>query len=995
MNKDIKLYIKNKKVDLSDNIAFPFQYQFEDLNNPSIVKNNFSKTITIEGTKNNNKIFGEIFNLDRKQEWGDNLVGINFNPLQRTEFAIYRNNTCIESGYMQLNSIIKKQEELQYKITLYGGLGDFFYSLMYDENGEEKTLANLDFGIEHMDFQINKEFVSGAWGALRNGSRTGTIYDLLTFVPSYNGKPDTLDSETVLINTYDSGAYEHFATSGVTSDNNRYLPYRGYMLGALSKEYTEWEMQDLRSYNQRPALKLSKVFEAICNPENNGGYTVELDNTFFNEQNKYYNDAYITLPLLSELELISDGAETELSGETVPSLAIGMGVMSEYGFVNQYFYNTLKFTDEELGIEYVLPDVSGMTIPYLDLGVASQGAEIRIETDCQITFNVDFEGAKPSDLYMSYATTRKQSQPYWNVCQVVLTVMDTTTFTEFARSAPLTFSNGINTSRTSYVFPSTPDIWNDGGAPSLDNQGLEGASDVDGHFYIQDDGTYLFKDKNGNDKFHFVIPEIKNHQKVLVMLKATWYTNNRAKYKLLPFTTIDGNYLAGNQINGEMKTKLVNPRMQIKFDGDVITTDQWVKKDKWLKTDYSPADVLLDYTKLFGLTFLKDVSEKKIQILTRNSFFNSNNIIDLTNRIDFSKDFVITPTLCENKYLLMRYGKSSTFATDKYLTDYTIDYGQKRVDTNYNFNHNKKDMYEDGVFQNCTSILDTSANYRTFYNEDGTVIYPSWEVEGCEYTLYLAGFQTSDTTSSSTVKLPNLTAVEWNSDIGGRDIFPKMCYYDGEGTEKELSDVSSSLVFFNGFAPTVNRGGGEVPFWLTDNLPEMFLLNEEACWLYTESTKNVTGEVIAIKMLDLPQFTRYDINTEQNAVISSWDFAVPKEIYFGDVKYNDSSTIYSRFWERYFSDRYDVNTKKVECNVNLLGLDVTKENLRNIYYFSNCYWVLNKIINYDPCSQATTKCEFIKVNNVANYTLGQNLWFLSAEAEEQQAQVRRQMLTNL
>ena len=135
----------------------------------------------------------------------------------------------------------------------------------------------------------------------------------------------------------------------------------------------------------------------------------------------------------------------------------------------------------------------------------------------------------------------------------------------------------------------------------------------------------------------------------------------------------------------------------------------------------------------------------------------------------------------------------------------------------------------------------------------------------------------------------------------------------------------------------------------------------------------------------MPQFTRYDINKEQNAVISSWDFAVPKENYFGEVKYDDSSTIYSRFWERYFHDRYDVNTKKVECNVNLIGIDVTKENLRNIYYFSNCYWVLNKITNYDPCSTETTKCEFIKVNNVSNYTIGQNLWFLSAQAEAEQA----------
>lgn len=983
MNKDIKLYIKNKKVDLSDKISFPFQYQFEDLNNPSIVKNNFSKTITIEGTKNNNKIFGEIFNLDRNQEWGDNVVGVHFNPLQRTEFALYRNNTCIESGYMQLNSIVKKQDNLQYKITLYGGLGDFFYSLMYDEEGNEKTLANLDFGIANMDFQINKEFVNGAWDALKNGSSGVTIYDLLTFVPAYNGKPDTLDCETVLINTTDSKIYKHYQTSGVT-DNGNYLPYKGYMLGELSKEYTEWEMQDLRSYSQRPALKLTKLFEAICNPVNNGGYTVELDNAFFNDTNKYYNDAYITLPLLSELELESDGNEKSLSGETLPNEDDGMGVKNIVGIVKQDYENVLKFTDSEIGIEYVVPPGS-ISFPYIDMGTASQGASIRLETDCKLILNADFGGVKPSDMYLSYATKRNEAHPYWNVCQVYLSVVDTETLTEVASSTPLTFSNAIKTTRTN-VFPSNANIWNDGGSPSTNNQGLEGASDVDGHFYLQDDGTYLFKDTNKNDTFHFVIPEFKNHKKVFIALKATWYTNNRANYKLLPFKLIDSYLVSANQIHGEIKTRIVSSSMQIKFDNETIVTNQLVKKEQWLKTDYSPADVLLDYTKLFGLTFLKDVSSKKIQILTRNSFFNSDDIVDLTDRIDYSKDFVITPTLNENKYLLMRYGQSSTFATNKYLVDYTIDYGQKRIDTNYNFNHNKKDMYEDGVFQNCTSILDTSANYRTFYNNNGTVIYPSWEVEGCEYTLYKDGVNTEETTSSSTVKLPNLTAVEWNSNVGGRDIFPKMCYFEGDGTEKELSDVSSSLVFFNGFVPTVNRGGGEVAFWLTDNLPEMFLLNDEACWLYTESTKNKNGETIAIKVSELPQFTRYDINKEQNAVISSWDFAVPKENYFGEVKYEDSSTIYSRFWERYFNDRYDVNTKKVECNVNLLGLDVTKENLRNIYYFSNCYWVLNKITNYDPCSTETTKCEFIKVNNVSNYTIGQNLWFLPKEAEQKQAE---------
>lgn len=41
-----------------------------------------------------------------------------------------------------------------------------------------------------------------------------------------------------------------------------------------------------------------------------------------------------------------------------------------------------------------------------------------------------------------------------------------------------------------------------------------------------------------------------------------------------------------------------------------------------LKTDKTPADFLLDYTKLFGLYFIKDRYDKTIHICTRNTFFN-------------------------------------------------------------------------------------------------------------------------------------------------------------------------------------------------------------------------------------------------------------------------------------------------------------------------------------------------------------------------------------
>lgn len=65
----VKLYISGKEVDCSESLSLPITYSLEDLNNPTIVKNSFSKTISVPATKNNNKIFGEFFKLDRMQHY--------------------------------------------------------------------------------------------------------------------------------------------------------------------------------------------------------------------------------------------------------------------------------------------------------------------------------------------------------------------------------------------------------------------------------------------------------------------------------------------------------------------------------------------------------------------------------------------------------------------------------------------------------------------------------------------------------------------------------------------------------------------------------------------------------------------------------------------------------------------------------------------------------------------------------------------------------------
>jgi hypothetical protein len=50
------------------------------------------------------------------------------------------------------------------------------------------------------------------------------------------------------------------------------------------------------------------------------------------------------------------------------------------------------------------------------------------------------------------------------------------------------------------------------------------------------------------------------------------------------------------------------------------------------------------------------------------------------------------------------------------------------------------------------------------------------------------------------------------------------------------------------------------------------------------------------------------------------------------------------------------------------GKDIYNTDFRNQYWFLNAYWRLNKIIDYDPNSNALTKCEFIKIKDAAIFS---------------------------
>ena len=179
--RNIRLYIGGEQVDLDQTITLPFTFQATDAEMPTAVKNSYSKTITLTGTDRNCRVFGGLWHLDSTVLGSGGGVGIQFNPMKKVGFLLYADEMVIERGYCQLTAISRKGRNISFSLSLFGGLGEFFYNLQTGEDGEKKTLADLSWGSD-LSFRINASKVQAVWDALLGGT-----LPTIAFLPMHNG----------------------------------------------------------------------------------------------------------------------------------------------------------------------------------------------------------------------------------------------------------------------------------------------------------------------------------------------------------------------------------------------------------------------------------------------------------------------------------------------------------------------------------------------------------------------------------------------------------------------------------------------------------------------------------------------------------------------------------------------------------------------------------------------------------------------------------------
>ena len=961
MKADIRLFIEDKEVEFSKDPQILFNYKLTDITNPTAVKNGYTKSITIPGTNTNNNIFGQIWNFERVQKGGL------FNPIKKASFVIYLNGNVFEKGYCKLDNVnMKGNNNLEYTVTLYGGLGQFFQTLTYGTDPDSSTklrLADLSFvgsndWEPNIDFKINKENVKAAWNYLNmEGDDGDGLWRLINFAPCYNGIPSDFGSDKVLINTPTASAFEQTHTDGDVT----YRTVDGYALGECDSDLTSDEVFDYRSYLQRPVIKMNRIIEACCNPENNGGWQVDLDTHFFNVRNPYWWDSWMTLPLLKDLD-IPKGTETTITDAI------------------------LNYKDSRL-FQVTVPSA-----PLSEYSNLSMGLRIKFRPTTSTTSSELFSSA----FYTSSANKKNKVQ-YYNAAGCVIVQLWALDDKDNIIGQSKAYMLG-STMKNEYGHMLNKEFYDP-------NQSLDVNPQYDmymGRWVKNSDGEYVFTPNSTNKEMaiQFSFNDSTKINKIYLKVMVPWqetikygkkknyyvydfkenitnggayYTSSGVHYPMYTILHNNGNTgalsreeaEALNRVYGDFQFEITNFSL-VATDTEAFFSDTEITKDKLLSTEYTPCDYLLSYCKMFGLYFYINPDEEPtkegcdkgvVHICDRHTFYDRDTVENLNDLIDFSKQIKITPQSPASKFYDFSVEETESDAGNSYKQTYGYEYGRQLINTGYDFDSKTTELYDGNVFKGGIMVREKD-KYFSKPGSDGTYSYVR---NGFTYHL----FNKNDDGDYDTCDIEFPVSTIPNSPINNIglsrvDSYSKLqCHTE----DNEGGDGDHILLFQNGSIQT------PVTYYITDDTQEMYTLNDgEPCWFLTMSEYDLTGKQIGIKTTKIPYFSRYmQLTADEGTLVHSWDFGNPMVQYAYNTYNTEEMGIYSKWWKKFIGDVYSENTITISCYVNFKSFPPSSELMRKFYWFQNAIWRINSIKDWNVGSLDSVQCEFIKVQDLNNY----------------------------
>lgn len=91
------------------------------------------------------------------------------------------------------------------------------------------------------------------------------------------------------------------------------------------------------------------------------------------------------------------------------------------------------------------------------------------------------------------------------------------------------------------------------------------------------------------------------------------------------------------------------------------------------------------------------------------------------------------------------------------------------------------------------------------------------------------------------------------------------------------------------------------------------------------------------------------------------NFGTPRELYFDLAAQYPTTNLFTAFWFGWVAEVTDKDSKLMTASFRLIEMDIMDLNFARLIYIDGTLWRLNRIIDYNPQTNATTKVELLKL----------------------------------
>lgn len=919
---NLKLLLDNHEIDLQGNETFPLNKTFSNLDNPSDIINEYSKSINIPMSQANNKILANSYRLDRSiVKDGTANIGLYLDPNKRIPMVLLHNESILIDGYAKYVSSTQGVSGGYYTLNLFGALGDVFYELMkvvcsvdqlssddIQSDGNKYVLNDYQDGSVNYD----SEFVSNSFITNQSNSssldQSTSIYDIYGAAPSYRGfypnfKSDKIQTSTEEIQNIsdylkDKWINTYLSSRMITNPSEEDIQEATEYVEALDPEsvvgdgFKDYLVGDYRANKMRPFIYFNKLMYMFQQKISEiSDYTLVLDNSWFNDNNPYWAKLVYMFDFLqkrgqdmSDSFLFSSPLSTDQNVTTAwKNGGINKSVIN-FGTKNVFTTsNTLSINPSTIYLDLKLnrriipyhfettPDISPQNSDIINPSVPEMitGGTLHMNnnTFIKLTFNLKQNSAIVDNKVFWATLTGNNAGGY--------------TPDGYTNDNTLILQEGSNSSLPEDIkYSPTIDEWC--GYINVPSMIFDGNFNDD---YTIDLDVEMYC---GTTKATSI--EVANHAST-----AFFYIDyfNQGYLSAVAIEDSDSYFFYGSSLKvGVLATEYIK------------TETIPVQLGSFYKLEEPIFNVILQYTKMFGLIWDMDYATKTINLMRRESYFNNYSVTNWDDKIDLTKNIVVEPVSFPTQYIKFSYDDVDGYNYSSYKDKYGSSYGDKIIRTAYSFNSSDTNIF--------SGIKPSMASNRPIITLDD---YYNWNL-------------------SSTIK-------------SQRDPVLKI--------ECASADDSSSI---------------ETCRWCfrNENIAHSAYVSNDTSIMTNESCYIKPGLFSAPTMILVESFPIYApiyIDGYYSCL-----FNTPMVDYTTDKIFSlaKGNAIYDVCWNNFINERYNAQNKKLTAYFNINLVEFSNFKFNNLVVVDNQMFMVNKIIDFEPTTNTSTKCELLQVGNINNYT---------------------------